>query len=224
MRLYHASLSLAVVIAAALSTDLSTAQAAPPTIEVPKEVTGEVGAFVVIRAKSDAKNVQFYHIDPGLSVFPSDLLTDPKATVVTSARDGTYRILVYAGNADGASIPVVIIVKIGKATAPPDPKEPPTTPAGKLYFVAIRPDGPAQIEFSRVMGLSQWAELAKLGHAYKDKTHSEAAALGIKLPAGATYGVAILRISADGKTSTQLAYAPFPSSAADVLNLPNLAK
>ncbi len=47
---------------------------------------GEVGAFVPVRtAVTDAKAVKFVSLDPGLNLFPADLLADKTATVVTAS-------------------------------------------------------------------------------------------------------------------------------------------
>lgn len=106
--------------------------AAPP-VEVPGEVTGEVGAFVAIRAKTDGKAVRFVPLDAGLNVFPADLLSDKKSTVVSSARPGRYRLLAYSSVKDDPTEPAVVVVVIGGAPAPPpkpvDPEPKPKPPA-----------------------------------------------------------------------------------------------
>lgn len=205
----------------------SSLLAAPPTVDVPAEVSGAKGAFIVVTAVTDGKNAQFFPIDAGLNVFPANLLTDPKTTVVTAAEDGVYRLLVYSGNADGASLPKLVFVKVGTATAPPPkPKDPPTLPpTGSLYFVIVRPNGPALESFTQMMALPEWNHLRRSGHLFKDKTLDEAVALGVKLPAGTALPcVAILRERVGGKTSEQLLITPAPISGAGVLALPGLVK
>lgn len=105
------------------------AWAAPPVVTVPKEIAGDVGDFVAVKAEvQDGKAVKFVPLDSGLKLFPAGLLSDPTATVVTSAKPGRYRILCYSGNADGPSDPVTVTVVIGGAVKPdpvkPDPVKP----------------------------------------------------------------------------------------------------
>jgi hypothetical protein len=106
---------------------VSVGWGAPPVVKLPAEVSGDAAAFIVVRAEvADAKAVKFHAIDNGLNVFPSGLLSDPFATVVTSATKGRFRLLAYSGNEDGPSEPVVVTVVIGNA--PPvvvDPTQPP---------------------------------------------------------------------------------------------------
>lgn len=99
--------------------------AAPPVVKVPAEVRGEPAAFIVVRADTDAAAVKFYAVDPGLNVFPSGLLSDPYATVVTSARPGRFRLLAFSGNADGPSDPVEVLIVIGQPGPGPGPTPPP---------------------------------------------------------------------------------------------------
>ncbi|MBY0457657.1 MAG: hypothetical protein K2V38_09990 [Gemmataceae bacterium] len=88
----------------------------------------------------------------------------------------------------------------GGKDPPVDP--PPGTPA-KYYFVVVRPDGPASLDFIKTMSRPGWGKLTVAGHAYKDKTVTEAAGIGIHLPTGTALPcVVTLRVAADGKTST----------------------
>jgi hypothetical protein len=116
------------VLALALLCATTSAFAAPPP-EVPAEVKGEVGAFVAIRAKTEGSRVVFVPIDLGLNVFPADLLADKKATVVTSARPGRYRILCYSAVGTEPTDPAIVVVVIG-GDDPPVPPVPPPNPPG----------------------------------------------------------------------------------------------
>ena len=197
--------------------------AAPPDVEVPAKVTGDPGAFLVITAKTDAKGARFYAVDPGLNLFPAGLLTDPKSTVATGPK-GTYRVLVYAGNADGASAPKVVLVEIGggiPVVPPVKPVDPPVIapPTGLFYFLIVRADGPASPAFTKTMGDAAWDTLRAAGHKAKDKTATEAAKLGMSPPAGTRLPtVLILREDADG--SEVVGTAPLPGDAAGILELP----
>lgn len=92
---------------------LAVAFAAPPTITVPKEVTGNTGDFIPIVVETEGKQVKFVAITPGLKVFPPDFLVNPKSTVVSAAAEGDYTLLCYTGKGDEVSNPVYINVKIG---------------------------------------------------------------------------------------------------------------
>ena len=103
--------------------------AQPPSVKVPEKIEGQIASFIILRAETDAKTVMFYPIDEGINVFPSELLADKKATVITAAKPGRYRILVYTGNENGPSSPAICVVLI-KGTEPepqpePDPKPKP---------------------------------------------------------------------------------------------------
>lgn len=100
-------------------------------LKVPAEVRGEVAAFITVVAETDGKSVKFVPLDAGLSVFPAGLLANPKATVVTSARPGSYRLLSYTAKGDVPSEPQTTLVVIGGQPIPPKPPEPfvPVPPA-----------------------------------------------------------------------------------------------
>ena len=146
-----------------LSAALATA--APPVVTVPPEVSGEVAAFVVVKAEvKEAKAVKFVPLDGGLSVFPSGLLADPTVTVVVAQKSGRYRILCYSGNADGPSEPVTVTVVIGGAKEPDPVKPDPVKPATVYYFAVVGAEGPVSPAVAAVMKLPAWDELRKAGH------------------------------------------------------------
>lgn len=87
---------------------------------VPAEVRGEVAEFVTVIATTEGKVVRYVALDAGLQVFPSSLLANQRATVVTSARPGKYRLLAYTSVADVPTEPVITTVIIG-GSAPPVP-------------------------------------------------------------------------------------------------------
>lgn len=92
---------------------------------VPSEVRGEVAEFVSVIASTEGKIVRYVALDAGLQVFSSSLLANQRATVVTSARPGRYRLLAYTSVADIPTDPVITIVVIGGATPPPPLPHPP---------------------------------------------------------------------------------------------------
>jgi hypothetical protein len=89
------------------------------TMDFPSEFRGEPGQFVTIKPnKTDGKIIQYYAIDPGLSVFPANLLVDPTATVVSAVQPGSYRLLAWTAVADKPSPASLIRVTIGKVDPP----------------------------------------------------------------------------------------------------------
>jgi len=88
---------------------------------VPAEVRGEVAEFVTVIASTEGKVVRYVALDAGLQVFPSSLLANQRATVVTSARPGRYRLLAYTSVADVPTEPVITTVIIGVSTPPVPP-------------------------------------------------------------------------------------------------------
>lgn len=130
------------VYAATVCLLAAAAALAAPPVELPKEVSGEVGAFVTLRGKTDGAVVRFVPLDAGLAVFPADLLADKKATVVSAAKPGRYRVLAYSSVKDDPTEPAVVTVVIGGAEPddvipPPKPKPPEPKPA----------DGPLRVIF-----------------------------------------------------------------------------
>ncbi len=184
----------------------ASAVGAAPPVELPSEVKGEVGTFVTLRGKTDGKVVRFVALDSGLAVFPADLLADKKATVVSAAKPGRYRVLAYSSVKDDPTEEATVTVVIGDAPLPPDPKPPePKPPEPKppgpvtYYFLVVRADGPADPAFTAAMGLPAWAGLRTKGHQYKDKTVSAAAAdLALTLPPGTALPAVVTLSTAGG--------------------------
>ena len=224
----------ALLVTAVCSTAVGPIVAQEPSarpkalLALPAEIRGGAGTFVVVRADTDGKEVKFHAITSGLSVFPSDLLTDKKATVVVAAKAGSYKLIAVACVDGKLSDFAETMVVIGNGSQPPPPdtnghKPPPVDPPSKskLYFVVVRPDGPAPPDFAAYMGNTGWKELIQKGHMVKDKTVAEAAALGIRIPDGTVIPCVItLRVAADGASSTIVRGAiPLPTPA-DIVKLP----
>jgi hypothetical protein len=111
-------------------------------LKIPAEVTGEVAAFVTVIAETNNKQVKFYPIDSGLSVFPAALLANQKATVVVAAKAGTYRLLAYTAAGDIPSEPQICKVVIGggkpdNLPPAPIPPAPPTPDKDKLLDALV---------------------------------------------------------------------------------------
>lgn len=99
-------------------------------LKLPDTIRGDEMDFITVTAETSGKSVMFVALDPGLKVFPSNLLSDPKSTVVTG-KSGRYRILAYTSINDMPTKPVITTVVIGNA-APPSPPNPDPVPSDKL--------------------------------------------------------------------------------------------
>ena len=134
---------------------------------------------------------------------------------VTVDKDGRVRV--------DESTHTVTIGGDSGGTDPPkkdDPTDPPTEPVGgQLYFMVVRPDGPASPAFTRAMADPNWRALREAGHEVKDFTVSDARTWFD--PAGHTLPVVVtLRLSADGtKSSVVRGAVPLPAGDA-ILKLP----
>ncbi len=105
-----------------------------PPVDIPSEVKGDVGSFITVTGKTEGVTVRFVALDPGLSVFPPNLLTDKKSTVVVAAKSGRYRLLAYSSIKDDPTEPFVVTVVVG------DP--PPVVPVNPIVPPDIKPNEP----------------------------------------------------------------------------------
>jgi hypothetical protein len=97
-------------------------------LKLPAEIRGEPNQFITIIADTPGEIVRFVSVDPGLSIFPADLLANKKATVVTGPA-GRYRIIAYTAISGKPSDPSTITVIIGNTPNPgPNPGPQPPTP------------------------------------------------------------------------------------------------
>lgn len=202
--------------------------AAPP--EAPARVVATVGKPKTFAVKYDKP----FAYAPGYDaakcpVFKLESDTETGTTTFLAFPDepGEYHVILWTVGEKGYTR--VVIVASDAGAAPPPKKNPPTppdppAPATSLYFLIVRHDGPASPAFTSAMTLPEWATLTKAGHNYKDKTATEAALLGVKIPAGTALPVVVvLRPRADGK-SDQLLIVPFPASGDGITALPGLVK
>lgn len=111
---------------------------AGPALELPKEVKGDPGAFLQVPAKTDGKVVRWKAVDPGLNLFPVELLKDTKTAVVTAARPGRYRLLAVTARGDEPSDIAETVVVVGEAPAPPEPGPGPTPPPDSDFARAVK--------------------------------------------------------------------------------------
>ena len=100
-----------------------------PKVEFQPTISGRVGQYVVIKpSKLEGKSVKYFTSSPGLEVFPSDLLADKTATVVSSVLPGRYTLIAYTALGDIPSDPAIIEVIIGNPNPNPTPPAPPKPP------------------------------------------------------------------------------------------------
>jgi hypothetical protein len=184
--------------------------AAPPTLTAPAEVAGEIFSYIEIKPETNAKWVRFRAIDPGLRVFPTHRLEDKGVAIVDAMKPGRYRLWAYAGNDDGGADAVIVVV-IGGAKPEPDPVKPPPVdpPAGKVYFLIVRPNGPASADFVRVMDDPAWSDHRKAGRVVKDMTVTESARFYTP-PPGTTLALPYVVTLRVGATESSLISGPSP--------------
>jgi len=130
--------------------------AAAQSLTLPAEIVGGVGEFVTVRPQTSATLVRFIALDPGLSVFPADLLSDKTATVVSSPTAGRYRLLAWL--ADPTTLPVITSVVIGGR---PGPVIPPVIPDADPFRLSIR------AIFGSITDPAKTANAATLAAAYR---------------------------------------------------------
>jgi hypothetical protein len=117
------------------------------TLELPNEVKGQVGQFLRVPAKTDGTIVQWYSLDPGLNVFPVDLLKDSKTAVIVGTKEGRFRLMAYTALKDTPSLPAVCVIVIGDAPdpgptpTPPGPTPPPPIPGDGLKVLIVTESG-----------------------------------------------------------------------------------
>lgn len=78
----------------------------------PIEIKGRTAQFITLTAPSLTGDVIKYVTLDNLSVFPSDLLSDKKKTVVVAAKAGSYKIIAYSAKDNVPSDPVIITLTI----------------------------------------------------------------------------------------------------------------
>lgn len=140
---------------------LALAQAPVPKVEIPAEIKGDPNSFVTVLPTTNGKAVKYAYLDKGLNVFPSSLLANPIATVVTAPR-GKYRLLAYTALGDVPSDPVIVVINIGNVpdAAPfgPYPPKPGPDPAPDEPDVPT-PDNPDQKDQLEMAIIGIWGGL-----------------------------------------------------------------
>jgi len=166
--------------------------AAPPKLEIPTELK-PTGDYVTHKPKTDAVSIIYVGLS-GIDAFPSDFLKDSRDFILPTRGipAGTYKFSAVAASSTGEQLRQDFTVVIGKGgpivdpPKDPPPVDPPPPTPSNLYFLVIRPDGPADPSFTKIWSMKEWDSLAFMGHSFKDKPLTEASisltALGIKIP------------------------------------------
>lgn len=114
---------------------------AGPEIKLPAEVKAQPGAFAVVKAETECKMVRWYTPDAGLSLFPSELLSDKRTAVVVAQQVGKYRLVAYTAAGDEPSEPAVCLLIVGNPPPPvPPTPPPPSDPLAKELAAAFAAD------------------------------------------------------------------------------------
>lgn len=200
------------------------------SVTLPAEIKGAPGTWIIVTPDAVDGGAVKWRIDPLLQEVRLDRLfpgMEPKGKVVTGPA-GTYKVEAWNAKGDVASDIATVLIKIGDVAPivpppPKDPKEPlPPPVTSSLYFLIVRPDGPASPAFSKIMADAAWSDVTKAGHVFKDKTQSAASVvLGVTLPAGTVLPVVVpLQVAADGKSSTQVGDpVPLPTTSEGIRKL-----
>lgn len=115
---------------------LFAAPALGQSVVLPKEVVGEPSEFIQIKAETTDKVVRWKVLDPGLNLFPVELLKDSKIAVVSARNPGRYRVLCVTAKGDVPSEFATTVVVVGGT--PVDPPSP-NAKATSLTFVVLSP-------------------------------------------------------------------------------------
>jgi len=109
------------------------------SLTLPKEISGKPGQFIPVKALTESKVVEWCCTTPGLSVFPSTLLKDARATVVIAVHPGKYHLQAIVWNTEEkrtGTIARCVIVVSG------DPLPPQPNPPNPIPPVPDDPDPP----------------------------------------------------------------------------------
>lgn len=113
-------------------------------IKLPAEVQAQPGTFVSLIAETKGDIVKFQAIDPGVSLFPAELLANKKSTVAVAMSAGRYRVLAWSA-IDGKptdAVQVTLIVGNAPGPVPPSPPSPPAPPPPAPPPAPPTPPGP----------------------------------------------------------------------------------
>lgn len=197
----------------------------PPPVMVPKS------GFAVYVPPPDVKAVEYVALD-GEEPFPAQLVGGSPTAFVFFARglpEKSYRFIGVASDATGNLTRKPFVVQVGEPVVTPPPKKdaPGKDPPAKsdtYYFLVIRPDGPATSHFTKIMADPAWATLRAAGHRVKDKSVSDAAALGHTVPSDVSLPAVITLIENDKTSTIARSAIALPTTSPAILDLPKGVK
>lgn len=135
--------------------------AAAQDVSVPAKVEGQPGEFVIVKAETKGTVVKWKVVDPGIFLFPQDLLKDTKTAVVTGLRPGRYRLWAWSaiGAAPTDAVECVIVLGDEPGPEPPPPPPPPPlppadTPLVRALKVAYAKETEADKKFTAAFALA----------------------------------------------------------------------
>ena len=190
------------------------ALADPPKLVIPPDPK-PVSGYVRFTPDTTAKSIVYVSLDEAYP-FPSEELKDGRRFIlpVTGLKAGKYRfVAVGTLNDEQTATPFTVTIGDGGPAPPPtkpdDPTDPPVT-GGKLFAVVIRSKGPVAPDVAAAVKLPAWDDARKAGHQMKDYPLDE-------LPGNITApnslpAVVLLRVSADGKSSSVVKTVPLPTT------------
>lgn len=190
----------------------------PPAILVP------VSGFATYVPGADVKEVEYIALD-GEEPFPVSLIGgDPKAFLFLTRGlpDKDYRFIGVASDSSGRLTRKAFIVRVGAGGIkdPPVKKDPPVvTPTENLFFLIVRPDGPATAHFTKIMQDPAWITLKASGHKVKDYTVSVASQLGYTVPSDVPLPAVITLAEGEKTSRTVRGAIALPTTATAILDL-----
>lgn len=126
---------------------LLTCPAIGQQIKLPEKIEGAQSAFIMVSAETTGEIVRWKSLDAGLNVFPAELLKNTKSTVVTSAKDGRYRLIAWTAIDGVPTEAAEVTIVIGKDPGPnPDPgpgpnPDPDPKPGGPYWIIILEETG-----------------------------------------------------------------------------------
>ncbi len=136
--------------------------AAPPKLDVPKEVKGDACDWIVVPAVTDAVSVKWIAVDPVIKFFPVDKLKDQRECVVSVKTPGKYTLIGVGANDKGEQTVTTTVLVVGGEKKPdvgptpkpieptpnPKPDDPPPTPvaSARITVVVVEETADASIQ------------------------------------------------------------------------------
>jgi len=123
-------------------------------IKVPAKIEGKSGEFLKIPAETSGAVVRWRVIDPGLNLFPMELLRDTKTAVAVALAPGKFRVLAWTSIKDVPTdaVECAVVVTSGPPPGPEPPPEPPDPFVAELRAALAKEasDRPLLAELSKV--------------------------------------------------------------------------